>query len=218
METENTSYLSNKAKSISRFKKSTFLMSMSEDEFRDSVIRPLFYRQGLKDGRDLCGPVEEGKDTIFSTVDNLGLIDLYAVQTKKGNLNLTAKINANLIAAITQVQTALATPYHFIKEKQRKYPAKVLLCTSGKINDHARKHIVEEVKDPRVIFYDSDDLIPLIDQHYPEFWLGIEAELTPYFRAIIKSIEGDDDTLSISEALPASAPSQLNFSHSPKRP
>lgn len=33
---------------ISRFKKERFLLSMSEDDFRDKVVRPLFLRQGLR--------------------------------------------------------------------------------------------------------------------------------------------------------------------------
>jgi len=51
--------------SISRFRKERFLRSMTEDQFRDQVVRPLFLRKGLKDGRDLCGIDEEGKDCIF---------------------------------------------------------------------------------------------------------------------------------------------------------
>jgi hypothetical protein len=45
-------------------------------------------RSGYSDGRDLCGPSEHGKDTVFSIEDNLGLLTIIAVQTKKGNLNL----------------------------------------------------------------------------------------------------------------------------------
>lgn len=44
---------SSRAKTLSRFRKQRFLMSLSEDAFRDRVIRPVFLRQGLQDGRDL---------------------------------------------------------------------------------------------------------------------------------------------------------------------
>ena len=76
---------------ISRFKKERFIRSMSEDEFRDKVVRPLFLRKQFKDGRDLCGPQEEGKDTIFVEMNRLGFPVLYAVQTKKGNLKKSDK-------------------------------------------------------------------------------------------------------------------------------
>lgn len=39
--------LKERAQSISLFKKQRFLSSLSEDDFRDRVIRPLFYRTGL---------------------------------------------------------------------------------------------------------------------------------------------------------------------------
>ena len=78
-----------KTENISRFKKDRYLLSLSEDDFRDKVVRPLFLRSGYSDGRDLCGPMEHGKDTVFSETDKLGLSSFTAVQTKKGNLNLS---------------------------------------------------------------------------------------------------------------------------------
>src|SRR5712675_210315 len=91
---------------ISRFKKHRFLLDLSEDQFRDGVVRPLFLRQGLTDGRDLCGPFEKGKDALFISTDKLGIEDVYALQTKKGNLNLARKAHANLLEAVTQLKTA----------------------------------------------------------------------------------------------------------------
>lgn len=176
--------------SISRIKKDKFLAEMSEDKFRDEVIRPLFYRLGYRDGRDLCGPLEKGKDAIFVEDNRLGQIDLIAVQTKKGNLNLASKATENVTTAITQLTTALQTSVPMLKTKRKCYPNKVFLCASGKINEHAKHHILEEVKDPRVTFLDADDLVPLLDEHLPELWLGIDAEILPYFRAIKELIEG----------------------------
>src|SRR4051812_4954560 len=95
---------------ISRFKKERFLLLMTEDSFRDEVVRPLLLRQGLKDGSDFCGPAEKGKDALFVSVDALGIEDYYVVQTKRGSLNLSRQANSNLIEAITQLKTALQTP------------------------------------------------------------------------------------------------------------
>src|SRR2546423_1531959 len=53
------------AATVSRFKKERYLKQLSEDEFRDRVVRPLLLLRGMKDGRDLCGPDEAGKDSIF---------------------------------------------------------------------------------------------------------------------------------------------------------
>lgn len=90
---------------ISRFKKLVLLTRMTEDQFRDEVVRPLFLLQGLKDGRDFCGVHEKGKDAVFISVDQLGLNNIYVVQTKRGSLNLTRKTNTNLLEAMTQIKT-----------------------------------------------------------------------------------------------------------------
>jgi len=187
---------------ISRFKKQRFLLDMSEDRFRDEVVRPLFFRQGFADGRDLCGPFEEGKDALFVAADKLGIEDVYVVQTKKGNINLASKAQANLVGAITQLRTAAQTSVTFINSRKRQLPAKVILCASGKINDRARDHIFRDVSDPRLLFLDSDELIPKIDELYPELWLGIDANIAPYLRRVKQIIESSDDALTMAELLP----------------
>jgi hypothetical protein len=184
-----------RAAAISRFKKEHHLQSLSEDSFRDQVVRPLFLRQGLKDGRDVCGPTEAGKDVVFISVDALGIENAYVVQTKKGNLNLGKKAGQNLIEAITQLRTALSTKVHFLFEKVYRFPTRAILCASGTINETARHHIQEEIQDARLAFMDGDDLIPKIDEYYPEFWFGMDAEIHPYLRALRRSIESAADYL-----------------------
>lgn len=187
---------------ISRLKKYRFLLGMSEEQFRDEVVRPLFLRQGLTDGRDTCGPSEKGKDAVFVTTDRLGIEDAYVVQTKKGNINLSRKVHENLIEAVTQLKTASQTKVAFTKTRKKQLPAKVILCVSGKMNDAAREHIVQEIHDPRLIFLDSDELIPKIDELFPELWLGIDANVAPYFRRVKQIIESSDETLAMADLLP----------------
>jgi energy-coupling factor transporter ATP-binding protein EcfA2 len=191
-----------KPDTISRFKKMRFLLEMSEDQFRDEVIRPLFFRQGLTDGRDLCGPSEKGKDAVFVSIDKLGMDDVYVVQTKKGKLNLASKAQHNIVEAVTQLRTAAQTKVTFSNSRQKRLPVKVFLCASGTINEAARMHIAEEVDDPRIVFMDAEDLIPKIDSLFPELWLGIDANVAPYFRKLKQIIESSDDTLALSELLP----------------
>lgn len=97
--------LSDFAATISRFKKERFLKKLTEDDFRDRVVRPLLLLRGMKDGRDLCGPEEAGKDSIFVTENVLGQLDVYALQTKRGNLNLGGSVSANIVEVITQLKT-----------------------------------------------------------------------------------------------------------------
>lgn len=190
---------------ISRFKKEAYLLKLSEDEFRDKVVRPLFLRLKLNDGRDFCGPTEKGKDVIFIQETAWNVDEIIAIQTKKGSLNLSKKQSTNIVEAITQLRTALETRIYFILTKEKKLPAKVFLCVSGKMNEASRIHIATEIKDTRLLFMDADDIIPLIDLHIPELWLGIDAELMPYLRNIKNSIENNSNLFSNSDILSGSA-------------
>lgn len=185
--------------SISRFKKERYLLSLSEDNFRDQVVRPLLLRQNLKDGRDMCGPFEQGKDAVFIATDQLSLENVYVVQTKKGKINMAKSAPTNVVEIITQLRTALETPVVFVKTKEKKYPSKVIVCASGKINDSARSHIVDTVYDARIEFLDSDDLIPLLDEKLPELWLGIDTDIFPYLRSVKKSLETNQEELLIGD-------------------
>lgn len=189
---------------VTRFAKERYLLTLSEDSFRDEVVRPIFYRMGFKDGRDLCGPDEKGKDSIFTYTNPLGQVEVYAIQTKKGSMNLGKTKSANVVEACTQLKTALATKVHFTKTKETKYPDKVILCSSGKINDSARDYILKEVNDNRISFLDSDELIPMVDEKSPEIWLGVDASLTPYLRALKRSVEDVEYGSITSDLLPRS--------------
>jgi len=184
---------------ISRRKKERHILSLSEDAFRDEVVRPLFGRQGFTDGRELCGPHEAGKDTIFIDIDKLGIKQVYAVQTKKGGLSLASKATNNVTTAITQIRTALLTKIVFLATHDKVSPARVILCVSGRINDAAKELISNEVGDPRLTFLDCDNIIPKIDELYPEYWWGIDAKLFPYLKAVKKRIEQTSESILVSE-------------------
>ncbi len=187
---------------ISRFKKEKFLRSMSEAKFRDEVVRPLFIRKGFQDGRDLCGPTEQGKDTLFVTQDKLGFPALYVVQTKKGNLNLSKKVSNSVVEAKTQLRTALETRFVFTFTKEKLAPTYAILCANGKINESARTYIVDEVRSPHIRFMDLNDLIPQIDTYYPEFWLGIDADKFPYLRNLREKLLDAVEDFAILDILP----------------
>lgn len=182
-----------RVENISRFKKERFLKLLPEDDFRDRVVRPLFLRTGYTDGRDMCGPNEHGKDAIFIEQDRLGFTQVLAIQTKKGNMNLGGTAHSNIVEAITQLKTASSTHIILLKNRQKVVPNKVILCASGKINDAAKNHILTEVNNPNIQFLDIEDLIPIVDEKMPELWLGIDAEILPYFQAIKRQVIGDGE-------------------------
>ena len=197
------SELTERAKAISQLTKLRFLASLSEKDFRDRVVRPLFRKKGFTDGRDVCGPEEHGKDAIFVKQDPFGVSDVYVVQTKKGKLNLSRKVTENFVEATTQLKTALFTTVTILPAKEKKQPTKVVLCISGKINEHARQHICEEVSSPNIVFMDADALIPEIDEIMPEFWFDIDSELLPYLRAFKKMIATQSQLFTRTELISA---------------
>src|SRR5262249_25564966 len=144
---------------IPQTRKQRFLLNMSEDKFRDVVVRPLFKKMKLRDGRDLCGPDEEGKDAAFLAKNQLGKWDLWVVQTKRGRLNMTSDARSNVLNAVTQLKMALQTTVTLVADKTELYPSKAILCASGGINKAARQHILKEVKDARLTIMDVDDLL-----------------------------------------------------------
>jgi hypothetical protein len=194
------------AASISKFKKERYIKQMSEDDFRDRVIRPLFLQRGLQDGRDLCGPQEAGKDAIFINENCLGIQEIYVLQTKKGNLNLSKNRSQNAVTAATQLKTALQSRITLISTKQKVLPICAILCASGRINDKARNFIIDEVQDPHIVFMDIDDLIPQIDTYIPELWCDIDTNLFPYLRALKRSIEKDTQLFTRGELVASDLP------------
>lgn len=183
------SELTERAKILSQVKKERYLAMLSETDFCDRVIRPLFRRKDFSDGRDVCGPLEEGKDVIFVKKDPFGILDIYAVQTKKGNLNMSSKVAENVVTAATQLKTALDTKITLLHTKEKKLPTKVFLCVSGKINERAKEYICDQMASPAIGFMDANILIPQIDELIPEFWFDIDSDILPYLRAFKKHIE-----------------------------
>jgi NACHT domain/Restriction endonuclease len=194
--TSGSEHLRQRAASVSRIAKQRHLLKLSEDEFRDLVVRPLFLRQGLEDGRETCGVSEYGKDCYFVRNSALGGTDIIVVQTKKGKITLASTPSANLATIVTQLKTALETSIPLIADKKRRKPIEAFLVASGEINDAAQRHIVAEVKDPRLKFVDIEALIPLIDQFLPELWLGIDSDAISYMRALSQAMENGSELLS----------------------
>ncbi|PPU10084.1 NACHT domain-containing protein [Xanthomonas arboricola] len=174
---------------ISQEEKEKFIASLSEDDFRDSVVRRLFKALGYTDGRDTCGPEEYGKDAIFVEQDKFGVENFTAVQTKKGNINLSSDPGGNLHALIAQVRTALSHPHACTRTKKRSLPSMVYVVASGRINQAARSYISDQVSEPRLRFLDRDDLIAKIDEVCPEVWSGVVANVSPYLKVLADRVE-----------------------------
>jgi len=159
------------------------LVALSEDDFRDTVIRPLFKLQKFRSYRDLCGHDEEGKDCVVLKDVEFGGVHVYAIQTKKGRLNMSSKVTENVATAITQLRTALNTQIPLLNPPRNVLPNVVYLCSSGATNPAARKHIIDALDDSRLAILDGDEIISSLDQLYPTYWLNISHTKCCYLEA-----------------------------------
>jgi hypothetical protein len=182
---------------VTQTEKEKFLLSLDEGAFREKVVRRLFKTLGFRDGRDLCGPEEFGKDAVFVEMDKFGDESLVAVQTKVGSVSMAGDPSKNLLTILSQLRTALDHPYACVRSKSKKFPSSVYLIASGTVNMSARNHILQEINNPRLRFLDRDDLISKIDETCPEIWSGIVAEISPYLRAL--AIKVDELSVSVQD-------------------
>ena len=173
------------------------LSDLSEDDFRDKVVRPLFLRKGFIHGAELCGPDEAGKDCYFRMPAPFGGDHIVVVQTKTGNMNMGLTASKNVEAAATQLRTAMAARVSDLKTKQRRPPNYGYFCTNGKINEQAKAHILDTVQNPNITFLDADGIIPEIDNFFHEYWLGISADKFPYLRNLEKKLLSDNEFASL---------------------
>ena len=134
----------------SGLRKRKFVAKMSEDDFRDLLVRPLFLRKNFVHGAELCGPTEAGKDCFFRTPAPFGGDYVAVLQTKTGNMNMGREPAKNVQEAATQLRTAMAANLQDIKTKQKRRPNFGYLCASGQINEQAKSHILEGRSKPQL--------------------------------------------------------------------
>jgi uncharacterized protein YuzE len=189
--------LADRARAIPRTRKARFLLSLSVVDFLNRVVKPLFSRQGLSHEEDL-DEGERSNASVFSTVDQLGMLDRYIVLAHRGSLNVAGDNAATVDALARRIMGLLSLKTAGRSTSIKRPPTKLILCTSGTINESARARITQLVGDPRVFFLDTEDFIAAIDERFPELWLDIDTNLPPYLSAVKKYIEEavDDGILS----------------------
>jgi len=179
------------------------IQAFSEKEFRDRIIRPIFLRRKYRHGAELCGVSEAGKDCTFTTEDAFGEVVIHVVQTKVGNLNLGREPSKSVVQAIIQLRTAMQVPLIMLASKRKVYPTFAFLCTSGRINEQAQQYICSEtgLTTANLRFLDVDNVVPIIDEEYPEFWAGIDSDRIPYLRDLSRILLEDSDAFGLSGLL-----------------
>lgn len=179
--------------------KRRLLASLSEDEFRDRVVRPLFFLQGFRFYKDNCGPDEEGKDGIFILDSPFGQSQVHVVQTKRGNLNMSSDHSQNVITAITQLRTARETEILLPGQHIGTKPDYVYLFASGQANSRARQKIHDDI-DREIKIFDVDDVIALVDEHFVHFWHDVHHLRMPYLRQLREHLLSLSDAVFLRDA------------------
>lgn len=189
------------AQKVPDARKRELLAALSEDDFRDQVIRPLYRRQGARHLRDTCGADERGKDCLFTVSDPLDDSPmLIAVQTKRGAITMAGTSPKQNLANIeTQLRMCLDVPELLDDNATKLKPAQAHLCSSGPIANSARQHLYEKLEAHRIKLYGVDELIEKIDALYPEYWLGIDADRFPYVRELRKRLCLAEDVIKITD-------------------
>ncbi len=186
------------AQKLTDAKKREVLEGMSEEDFRDKVVRPLYRRRTLTHLRDTHGTDEHGSDCIFVGKDPLGSPMVIAIQTKKGPVNMGGTTPSNALTVIeTQLDMALKTPILLSDNATTLKPAQAHLCASGKISNSARTHLNNRLEAHRIKLFGSDELIEALDEYYPEFWLGVDADRFPYARELRRHLCTADDVIKV---------------------
>lgn len=191
--------------------KKKFLKELTEDDFRDRVVRPLFILMGMEFAKDVCGTDEQGKDCYFWEEHTIAGRTATVVQTKRGNLSLSSKSKENAVIAATQIKTALETKISDPAIGAQIFPSKAFLVTSGLINTSARDYICQNVSDGRLSFLDAENIIPWIDDKMPEFWNGIDADKLPYLKNLRSELLEKTESIDVSEiGINAGTPSPIS--------
>jgi hypothetical protein len=98
-----------------------------------------------------------------------------------------------------------------VETKEKIFPTYALLVATGRINSRAKSYILENVGKPHVRFLDIDSIIPEIDQHFPELWLGIDSDKFPYLKRLKDTLLRTAGEYALSDLLPPdSAPSSVS--------
>jgi hypothetical protein len=150
------------------------LLKLDEKALRESVLVPLLTRMGFKAVTIYHGPRERGKDIICFDFDRLGNREYFAVVAKVTDLDGSVSTSNNLREAVYQVEQCFDIPYQDLFGMTRVVIDRVWIITSGRIKSGAEESVyshLEKQNLSRVVrFIARQQLLQLIDEHYPEYW------------------------------------------------
>jgi hypothetical protein len=150
------------------------LALMSEEHLRESVLLPLLSRMGFKYVSVYHGSGERGKDIVCFDTNRLGKREYMAVVAKATELDGNVSSSASLQAALNQVQQCFDTEYCDLFGMKRVTMDRVWIVTCKRIVPGSEATIFGTLEKSNlsklVSFVDCNQLIKLLDEHYPSYW------------------------------------------------
>lgn len=146
----------------------TSLKTLSEDDFRQSVIFPLIKELGGEHVLDLHGHNEQGIDIYFEWSDVFSHIRRFGIQLKKGDLICTSQPNANrnIRTICNQIQMGFSKKLIFADSHNGKTEYTIdgyYVMISGKMNDTASMYIYEQRKVfPYIHILEGEEVLRII--------------------------------------------------------
>ena len=154
--------------------KITRLEDLNEKSLIENVLIPLLNRMGYKAATIYHGHRERGKDIICFDYDRLGGREYLAVVAKAADLNGSVSSCDSLREIVYQIEQCFDVPYEDLFGMTRITMDRVWVVTSRRIVSGAADSIFEHLTKRNlaklVRFISGENLIQLIDDHYPSYW------------------------------------------------
>lgn len=146
-----------------------YLQSLSEAELRDLVLLPLLSRMGYINIRQLHGPLELGKDIVFSHQDPLARIRHYGLVVKGGPISGSVSSSTSARTVFNQIQQGLDTPFYDLSGKETHLDG-IYLVTPHVLSQQAVLSIRGALvgKGQSIVLIDGPALVDLIRQYSPD--------------------------------------------------
>lgn len=145
------------------------LSNLTEDELIDQVLIPLFSRMGFRGARRIThhGPNELGLDIRpFYETDKFDHRIYYGAQAKASDIHTTSgKLEGNAEGICNQLKVAIDSKFIDEEDNEEKEIDRVMLITSKKVNDLARKVFRKNFPNRQLIILDGTILASYIVQY-----------------------------------------------------
>jgi hypothetical protein len=137
------------------------LQVLPEDVIIRDVLVPLLIKSGYQNvvPNDYHGPGELGVDTqLFYKFEFLVGRFYYAAQVKAINIHTNSRKEGHVASVSEQLSLALDSKFVDPEDNEEKSPDRVMLVTSGRINDGARKYLHNRFCNRPIVIMDGKKL------------------------------------------------------------